>query len=81
MDKRVFHYLVTQEVAREFRKSGSWHNAAMESMRMRKGSFVIEKQFGPYPGYTTGERWNGSATPCFEYEVALRMVEDWNAGE
>jgi hypothetical protein len=26
----------------------------MESMRMRKGTFVIEDQFGPYPGYTTG---------------------------
>jgi hypothetical protein len=43
--------------------------------------FVIENQFGPYPGYTTGECWNGWATPHFEYDVALRMVEDWKASE
>jgi hypothetical protein len=48
---------------------------------MYKSAFVIEDWFGPYPGYTTGERWNGWATPHFEYEVALRMVEDWKASE
>jgi hypothetical protein len=53
----------------------------MESLQMRKGTFVIEDQFGPYPGFTTGERWNGRAPPGFEYEVALRMVEDWNVSE
>jgi hypothetical protein len=75
-----------EEVLREFRQKWSMaqrrhEEQLMESLRMRKGSFVIEDQFGPYPGYTTGERWNGWATPCFEYEVALRMVEDWNASE
>jgi hypothetical protein len=30
---------------------------------MRKGTFVVDDQFGPYPGYTTGEHWNGWATP------------------
>jgi hypothetical protein len=48
---------------------------------MHKSTFVIEDQFGPYPGYTTGERWNGWATPYFECEVALRMVDDWKADE
>jgi hypothetical protein len=48
---------------------------------MYKGAFVIEDWFGPYPGYTSGERWNGWATPCFEYEVALQMIEDWKADE
>jgi hypothetical protein len=41
---------------------------------MYKSAFVIEDWFGPYPGYTTGERWNGWATPHFEYEVALRAA-------
>ena len=50
-----------------------------EKGRMQKDTFVIEDWFGPYPGYTTGERWNGWATPYFEYEVALRMVEDWKS--
>jgi hypothetical protein len=50
-----------------------------EKGRMQKGTFVIEDWFGPYPGYTTGERWNGWATPYFEYDVARQMVEDWKA--
>jgi hypothetical protein len=33
--------------------------------------------FGPYLGYTTGKRWNGWATPYFDYDVAQQMVEDW----
>jgi hypothetical protein len=53
----------------------------MEHIQMYRGSFVIEDCFGPYPGYTTGERWNGWATRCFEYDVALRMVEDWKVSE
>ena len=48
---------------------------------MNKGLFVIEDWFGPYPGYTDGERWNGWATPYFEYDIALQMIEDWNATE
>jgi hypothetical protein len=47
---------------------------------MHKGLFVIEDVLGPYPGYTDGERWNGWATPCFEYGVALQIVEDWKIG-
>jgi hypothetical protein len=52
---------------------------AAENARMQKGTFVIEDWFGPYPGYTTGERWNGWATPYFEYDIALQMVEDWKS--
>jgi hypothetical protein len=42
---------------------------------------VSEKSdwLGPYPGYTSGERWNGWATPSFEHEVGLDIVEDWKA--
>lgn len=47
---------------------------------MYKGMFLLE-DVGPYPGYTDGQRWNGWATPSFEYEVALRIVEDWKATE
>lgn len=48
---------------------------------MRKSRFVIEDWLGPFPGYTDGQRWNGWATPSFEYEVALQIVEDWKATE
>jgi hypothetical protein len=37
-----------------------------EGIRMRKGTFVIEDQFGPYPGYTTGARtrWRRRRIGC-----------------
>jgi hypothetical protein len=31
----------------------------MESMRMPQGRFVVADWFGPDPGHTDGERWNG----------------------
>jgi len=46
---------------------------------MYKGEFRIEDWLGPYAGYTSGERSNGGATPSFEHEVGLNLVEDWKA--
>lgn len=42
----------------------------------RKGYFTIDS-FGKqsFEGYTTGMTWNGFATPYFEKDVALRIVE------
>jgi hypothetical protein len=35
--------------------------------------FAIDDWFGPFEGWTTGERWNGWAYPYFEFDTALKM--------
>src|SRR5262249_25392671 len=39
-----------------------------------KGRFTIEDWFGPFEGWTTGQRWNGWECPYFEFDTAIRMV-------
>lgn len=34
-----------------------------------------------FKGYTHGYSWNGWATPCFEYETALYLINDMNMME
>jgi hypothetical protein len=41
---------------------------------MRKGEFSIELGC-VFPGYTTGQTWNGWAIPYFEYLQALMILE------
>ena len=43
-----------------------------------KGRFIIEDWFGPFEGWTAGQRWNGWECPYFEFETAIRMVDAWN---
>lgn len=43
-----------------------------------KGRFAIEDWFGPFEGWTTGQRWNGWECPYFELDTAIRMVDAWN---
>jgi hypothetical protein len=45
---------------------------------LHKGHFVIEDWFGPFEGWTAGQRWNGWECPYFEFDTALRMVDAWN---
>jgi hypothetical protein len=43
-----------------------------------KGHFSIEEWFGPFEGWSQGQRWNGWECPYFEFDTALRMVDAWN---
>lgn len=41
----------------------------------RKGRFYLEMLEGSFEGWTTGELWNGWATPAFEKKVAERLMK------
>jgi len=43
-----------------------------------KGRFTIEDWFGPFEGWTAGQRWNGWECPYFEFNTAIQMVDAWN---
>ncbi len=43
-----------------------------------KGRFIIEDWFGPFEGWTAGQRWNGWECPYFDFDTAIRMVDAWN---
>ena len=43
-----------------------------------KRRFTIEDWFGPFEGWTAGQRWNGWECPSFEFDTAMRMVDAWN---
>ena len=43
-----------------------------------KGRFIIEDWFGPFEGWTNGQRWNGWECPFFECDTVIRMVDTWN---
>ena len=43
-----------------------------------KGPFTIEDWFGPFEGWTTGQRWNGWECPYFEFDTAIWLVDAWN---
>lgn len=45
---------------------------------MRKSVFTIGEYPKAYIGYTSGKRWNGWATPHFEFEEAKRVAEGFN---
>jgi hypothetical protein len=40
--------------------------------------FTIEDWFGPFEGWTADQYWNGWACPCFDWDVALQMVDTCN---
>jgi hypothetical protein len=44
----------------------------------RKGLFTIEEWFGPFEGWTAGQRWNGWECPYFEFGTAMQIVDAWN---
>jgi hypothetical protein len=43
-----------------------------------KCRFTIEDWFGPFEGWTSGQRWNGWECPYFEFDTAILMVDAWN---
>ena len=45
---------------------------------MRKTVFTIGEVADAYIGYTSGRLWNGWATPHFEIEEALRVMQSFN---
>ena len=45
---------------------------------MHKTIFTIDGIAPAYMGYTSGDLWNGWATPYFEKSEALRVMEDYN---
>ena len=45
---------------------------------MKKAVFTIGEYPKAYIGYTSGKRWNGWATPYFEFEEAQRVAEGFN---
>ena len=45
---------------------------------MYKKVFTIDGFDHVYIGYTSGRRWNGWATPHFEFAEALEVMEDYN---
>lgn len=47
----------------------------------RKGFFIMDDMTNPVEGWTTGENWNGFATPLFEKEVAdqIARLATWSA--
>lgn len=48
---------------------------------MQKALFTIDGFKYPHIGYTEGKRWNGWATPHFEIDEALAVMEEFNACE
>jgi hypothetical protein len=46
---------------------------------MLKNIFVINDFQYPHIGYTNGDDWNGWATPYFEIDEALAIMEEYNA--
>lgn len=48
---------------------------------MHKMLFTIDGFQYPHIGYTSGSRWNGWATPYFEIDEALAIMEEFNACE
>jgi len=44
----------------------------------RRSHFLIEDWFGPFEGWTAGQRWNGWECPYFEFDTAIQMVDAWN---
>ena len=47
---------------------------------MHKIVFTIDGFNYPHIGYTSGRRWNGWATPFFEIDEALRVMQEYNEG-
>ena len=45
---------------------------------MHKMIFTMECFSHPHIGYTLGKRWNGWATPFFEIDEALKLMEEFN---
>lgn len=45
---------------------------------MHKALFTIDGFQYPHIGYTEGKRWNGWATPYFEIDEALKVMEEFN---
>ena len=48
---------------------------------MHKALFTIDGFKYPHIGFTEGKRWNGWATPFFEIDEALKVMEEFNATE
>ena len=48
---------------------------------MQKLVFTIDGFQYPHIGYTSGSRWNGWATPYFEIDEALAIMDEFNACE
>lgn len=46
---------------------------------MKKVLFTIDGFQHPHIGYTKGDRWNGWATPYFEIDEALKIMEEFNS--
>jgi hypothetical protein len=45
---------------------------------MQRTIFTIDGVVPAYIGYTDGDTWNGWATPYFEKDQAMRLMEDYN---
>ena len=45
---------------------------------MKKSVFTVDGFADAYIGYTRGDRWNGWATPYFEKEEAIRVMQGYN---
>lgn len=45
---------------------------------MRKTVFTIGEYHEAYVGYTSGRLWNGWATPYFELDEAMRVMQGFN---
>jgi hypothetical protein len=48
---------------------------------LKKNVFTIGGFEYPHIGYTSGARWNGWATPCFEIDEALAVMKEFNADD
>src|SRR5687768_6596852 len=48
---------------------------------LRKARFSIYTYDTPFEGWTDGTLWNGWATPLFEYDEAMRIVDAHNRVE
>lgn len=48
---------------------------------MRKSVFTVDGYADAYIGYTRGDRWNGWATPYFEKDEAIRVMQGYNEGK
>lgn len=47
---------------------------------MKKVLFTIDGFKYPHIGFTSGKRWNGWATPYFEIDEAIQVMQEYNEG-
>lgn len=60
------------------KKKYGFHAASPEELQPKwyKAKFSMTSLLDEHPGWTLGDRWNGWATPHFEFETVKKILDD-----